>query len=366
MLESLAALRESAQPSPVPASQSSTHDESLNDLPPIYGSISSTDTELASSQESVASSPLPVLLTYHSPATSRFSTVVGNRSQERILIDLESESENEGEDRDDDGGAASDNTQNDSADGPSDTAVLAEVFLDTNREMDLCAHNVTRETEALLPEMDDLERRAAVVDVIGITDEGNSGESAGSPTANSLPAGPDHDADLEPPFVTDGRGRVVWSSTRSSGRGVRVPAHQGQVHMETPPRESPGQGQVLGQVASRMPAGTATPSERRMKARRPVIAREPSSDTTAIITESTGFTTDGRGRVVWMAGSPSPVLHITTQRVGIDSVDGDSESRAEAEIEGEPRVENTAASERSDDDSPRRSFFGRMYDAMFS
>ncbi|KAH7909075.1 hypothetical protein BJ138DRAFT_1011535, partial [Hygrophoropsis aurantiaca] len=66
----------------------------------------------------------------------------------------------------------------------------------------------------------------------------------------------DHDSD--PPFVTDGRGRVVWSSTRA-GRG-------------------------------------ATPSEstrgRTAKGRRGA----PSSVNTG---SSGGFMTDGRGRVVW-------------------------------------------------------------------
>ncbi|EGO22182.1 hypothetical protein SERLADRAFT_394964, partial [Serpula lacrymans var. lacrymans S7.9] len=82
----------------------------------------------------------------------------------------------------------------------------------------------------------------------------------------------EHDSD--PPFVTDGRGRVVWSSTRSA-RGA-LPA------TETREAQSPPQ-----RIRTCPP-----PKARRM-------GREVAS-------ESSGFVTDGCGRVIW-TGPTAPV-----------------------------------------------------------
>jgi E3 ubiquitin-protein ligase makorin len=378
MLESLAALRESAQPSPTPASQSNIPEElpvDLRSLEALSGPSSLTTFELTSPRESTAPSPLPVPPAPRTPsvsATSRFSTVVGNRSQERILIDL-SESEDEGEDGGDgDDARASDEIEHDPVVGASDDSTIAEAP-DVEREIAPRSDNVIQETEAPLPEMSDLERRAAAGSVTVIAGEVDSGESTSSRTVDRVSVEHDRDVELEPPFVTDGRGRVVWSSTRSSGRGTRVQV-QGQA--ETVSRESPGQGQVQVQGAVRTPAGTTTASERRTKARRTVTAREPSSDPTAITTESTGFTTDGRGRVIWTAGNPpSPALQIPTPagdtagsgaaQVNAVQLEGCSEPRADAEIEGGMGTENVVADENWDDDGSRRSFFGRVLDVVF-
>jgi len=319
MFEGLAALRDSAQPSPSLGPQSNAPDDPFDGPPPLEPiDTRSPSPDFTLPQETPPLSPLPsgsqapVL-----SATSRFSTVVGNRSQERVLIDLVSEDEED--DTDDD--ATSEGTEQHLAIGDLDDDIAARI--DAVDGVILRVEHAIRETETLLARIADEDTQAGGDVDIGF------GELTGNPTLNHvLPTEQDQpEPEAEPPFVTDGRGRVVWSSTRS-GRGTPANA-QAEVT-----RESPGQAQAV-----RTPM--ANTSERRMKPRR--TARETSTDTT----ESTGFTTDGRGRVICMANP------VQTQA-------------GEGEAESEAGVEADGAVAESSDDGSRRSFLGRVFGVMFS
>src|ERR1700691_4182663 len=107
MLESLAALRDNALPSPTPTPRSNWNiahalDDDDDDLPPLEllepNSLSSESLLSRESPSPALVSSVPSLSPSPSAttaATSRFSTVVGNRSQERIFIDLESEDDDD-------------------------------------------------------------------------------------------------------------------------------------------------------------------------------------------------------------------------------------------------------------------------------
>jgi E3 ubiquitin-protein ligase makorin len=123
----------------------------------------------------------------------------------------------------------------------------------------------------------------------------------------------DDEADMpplehEPPFVTDGRGRVVWSSSSDSGY---------------PRANSSAPRRASGTFPGAFPSG---PSSRAMPAEKPPSPRQATGEG--------GFTTDGRGRVIGTTGT----------REGEDDETEDSTSEAPV---------------------PTRSFFGRVLDAFF-
>ena len=338
MLESLVALRDNAQHATASASRSNGNitrildDDEYDDLPalePVESSSSSS-----SSLSSRETPPAPVLsmsslsqpVSASTTATSRFSTVVGNRSQERVFVDLvsedegdESESESEGE------GALSEGVEQ---------ALVSE-------SSGMGPERLERETPGRLSE--DREMIWLDNDVV----QGNSQETATStspdqaagqstndinngPTSLSLvengPNQPAHDA--EPSFVTDGRGRVVWSSMRLGRGGMQT-----EVSYESSPP----------------PQTMHATSERRAKARRP--GRENSS--TADTTSSIGFTTDGRGRVI---GTGSPVQADT-------AAGGHGEEAVATDVDAQSDAGRLAGPSQN---RPRRSFFGRVYDVVFS
>jgi len=139
---------------------------------------------------------------------------------------------------------------------------------------------------------------------------------------------PDQPAhDIEPPFVTDGRGRVVWSSMRP-GRAVQAEV----VHESSP-------------TTSRLIDTGTTGITPRIKTRR--AGRENNS--TVGTTASNGFTTDGRGRVIG-TGNPDTVDGHENEELAAPAVDAESDVQV-----AEPSQNGT-----------RRSFFGRVYDVVFS
>ena len=342
MLERLIALRVSTQPSPSPAprpdrntTRADDDDDDDDDLPPLEpldsGSFSS---ESLSSPETP--SPVPVSSFYGPPsvataATSRFSTVVGNRSQEQVLIDLASEDEY---DENGDESSAADLVEpalvvdelSQRSEGAASSRERVMVWRDNNATQESSPPAQTTET-GILGMPADLD--------IGPQTIANDSVNDDSPTHVSPMHHerdqPEHDA--EPPFVTDGRGRVVWSRMRSA-RGAQAVV----------PRESLQPPQVAQ-------AGTIA-TERRTKSRRPA----QDSNSVAGTTGSSAFMTDGRGRVIW-TGPP----------VQADAaVDGDGEMAAtevDAENEDTEPVVTAAEPSRS---GPRRSFFGRVYDVVFS
>ena len=337
MFQSFEALRDSAQPSPSPGLQSNAVEDTFDDLPPLepVQARQSLGSDSIPPRETLSPSPVPS--TSWAPgisATSRFSTIVSNRSQERVLIDIASEDEEDDEDA-----TSSEGTEQ----------VSAGELCNTTGEAPLDAADPERD---IAVDVDDTVQELAMADLDGragsvIAEEIGSCELTSNSASN--PVTPEHsqpEQEAEPPFVTDGRGRVVWSSTRS-GRGTQAPAPA------DVPREAPGQTQAS---AVRTPTGNI--SERRMKRR---AAREPSTDAR---TDSTGFTTDGRGRVIW---TESPVQ---TQAGGangehVDS-DGGSQARAEAGVEARSESVAERVVAESSNDGARRSFLGRVFDVMFS
>ncbi|KAJ7355429.1 hypothetical protein DFH08DRAFT_499611 [Mycena albidolilacea] len=124
----------------------------------------------------------------------------------------------------------------------------------------------------------------------------------------------------EPPFVTDGRGRVVWSSSSDSGSG-----YSQQASSSAPRRASvnlPGAFPSNGSV-------DMTPSP-----------RQSTSDTSRQAAGQGGFTTDGRGRVI-----------------------GTTSTREGEEEEGSVSTQESSTPDEAT--VPTRSFFGRVLDAFF-
>jgi hypothetical protein len=147
--------------------------------------------ESSSQSPSDSAAPLPPLSTQSeesthvenlAPATSRFSTVVGNRERERIVIDLDE----------------------DDADESSETEELE--YHEGNNYVD--AEEDFEEEYISASEGEESEPESFSQDV------SRNEHPQTDPTSLCL------DPDSEPPFVTDGRGRVVWSSGRS-GRSVQ-------------------------------------------------------------------------------------------------------------------------------------------------
>lgn len=343
VLESLVALRDNTLPSPTPnvTRALNVHEDDYDGLPPLepLESNSSSSESLASREtpSPTLASSIPSLsrpLSTTTAATSRFSTVVGNRSQERIFIDLVSEDEDdecEEQGTTEEGGEAGTadqlRTEPDAVNG-----------MGQDREMVWQDNDVVRETSPQETEAYTIGR--SVDHIIG--QQTSLDESTNDDDTRIVPSPePERDQlqpDAEPPFVTDGRGRVVWSSMRSA-RGTQAVTPCGSP-APTPPQNVHGG------------TGTTTASECRTKARR--TGRE----VTAVVPESTaasGFTTDGRGRVIW-AGNP-----IHTDVDGEVNVAGDNEGEG-----GERSGESAAVVAESSEEGPRRSFFGRVYDVVFS
>ncbi|KAJ7155556.1 hypothetical protein C8R43DRAFT_1000407 [Mycena crocata] len=132
--------------------------------------------------------------------------------------------------------------------------------------------------------------------------EGNSGHEPEMPPLETL--------DREPPFVTDGRGRVVWSSSDSSYRQA-------------------------GPSASDPIPGASPPAGRTIPTDKPPSPRQPSDEG--------GFTTDGRGHVI-----------------------GTTQSRGEVETEAAVLEDEEEGEHEADDTTVQsRSFLGRVLHAFF-
>ncbi|KIM83042.1 hypothetical protein PILCRDRAFT_819832 [Piloderma croceum F 1598] len=333
MLESLVALRDNVHHSPARPLRSNGNitrplEGDYDDLPalePVESGSSSSSS--LSPRETPSPPPVPSILSLSQPlsattaATSRFSTVVGNRSQEQVFIDLVSEDEDENEDDEDDEGAPSEVVEQ-ALVGES-SGMRSE---DVEREV---AGRFGEDREMIWLDNDFVPDNSQAAHTVGrragqlTTDINDSTELS---LVENEPDQPAHDA--EPPFVTDGRGRVVWSSMRP-GRAVQAEA----VH------ESP----MPSHLTYTGTTGIAT----RIKTRR--AGRE--SNSTVGTTASNGFTTDGRGRVI---GTGSPDALADEHR---------NEELAAPGVDTENDV--VQAAEPSQNGS-RRSFFGRVYDVVFS
>lgn len=307
MLESLAAHRDlSTASSPLP---------SLSTLPPPITTVrmTSSDNPLSGSQidddelppleivgdsesgSSRGSSPIPNELP-RLTATSRFSTVVGNRSRERVFIDVLSDDESEAE----------------------NPAHEHEMPLVAGPSVD---EELRLRPEVIIPEMTQFNQETVDLE-----------NTPTFPSASSRDRdSPEHDA--EPPFVTDGRGRVVWSSMRSGRATPQTP--------NPAPSSTTTAAQSREAIAVR--SGTPSTHEHRKSRRtgRESVTTPPASpavvatpNITSLDNSSPGFTTDGRGRVI---GTGSPVPENPEAEGGEDDADG-----------------------------TRRSFLGRMFDVVFS
>jgi len=287
-------------------------DENYDELPALEPlAFSSSSSESLSSRETpshnqLSSAPSPT-------ATSRFSTIVSNRSQERVSIGLNEDDECELEDQ----GIVSEVVQEANQTSPNglfDQAHRAS----GDREMIWRDYNTMQEIS--IPEAETYAFRGHVDQQTPPSESTNDENGLNSPSLEYERNYLEHDA--EPPFVTDGRGRVVWSRMRC--------AHEAQVGTTPPPT----------------PPQTTDASERMVKVRRGV--RE--ATVAAADDMASGFTTDGRGRVIW-AGS-----QVRANADGSGSGEGEGGG-----ISGEQTV-----GEGEGEEGPRRWFFGRVYDAMFS
>lgn len=110
--------------------------------------------------------------------------------------------------------------------------------------------------------------------------------------------------DPEPPFMTDGRGRVVWSSMTASsrareGRRPRATSSSGVVLPHTKSNiESSTTEESSDEASQHESLGTRSPSASRRLVRRRSLPLVGTSDTPF----SAEFVTDGRGRVVFASG----------------------------------------------------------------
>ncbi|KII87190.1 hypothetical protein PLICRDRAFT_247085 [Plicaturopsis crispa FD-325 SS-3] len=237
---------------------------------------------------------------------SRFSTVVGDRG--RMIIHIDSDNEDE----DDEGSDSGESTEVEDGGDDRSEGTCGRASPEDERASEQALHDavITQETQSILAETEDLGRRAAAV----VDDAVNHIE---------------HDAD--PPFVTDGRGRVVWTR---QGRGTTNDTAN--TRPAAPPQRRAG------------------PSERHLKTRRSGRdALSPSveppvgghaSPASAQQSTSGGFITDGRGRVISTdTGS--------THTAAVANPGPDEEPRAD---------------ESDDSEGSQRSFLGRVYDAVFS
>ncbi|KAH6916184.1 makorin-2 [Coprinopsis sp. MPI-PUGE-AT-0042] len=97
----------------------------------------------------------------------------------------------------------------------------------------------------------------------------------------------------EPPFVTDGRGRVVWTSNGS--------------RQEQQPSTESGQPATRGDPAVVEPSADSRSPEGGSNTQRPKIAGHQSHTRSRVASGGpNGFTTDGRGRVVGAGSGSSP------------------------------------------------------------
>jgi len=342
VLESLVALRDNALPSPTPnvARGLDMPDDDYDGLPPLEPLESNS-----SSSESLASRETPSpMLASSTPslsrppsttpaATSRFRTIVGNRSQERVFIDLVSEDE---DDEIDEQGTACEAVNEARTAGRLWAEHDAVNCVGQGREMVWQDNDVVLETSLQGTEAHAL--GSSVDHTIG--QQASLNEPINDNNSRIVPSPePEREQlqpDAEPPFVTDGRGRVVWSSMRSA-RGTQAGT----------PRGSPAPALPQTLHAG---TGTTTASERRTKARR--TGREVA----AVVPENTaasGFTTDGRGRVIWTGDL------IQTDPGG--EVEGDNEDGG-----GERSGESAAVVAEPSEEGSTRSFLGRVYDVVFS
>lgn len=128
-----------------------------------------------------ASQPQPARL------SSRFSTVMGTHDRQTLIIDLSDDDEEEEEEEEESVHSASDTGPNDSIE-PSNSTSLS--------------------TSTLVPQSSTGQQSTTL-------------QPIGNPHADTPPIRPQLEHHVDPPFMTDGRGRVVWSSTRNaSGRGT--------------------------------------------------------------------------------------------------------------------------------------------------
>ncbi|KAJ2919495.1 hypothetical protein MD484_g923, partial [Candolleomyces efflorescens] len=161
-------------------------------------------------------------------------------------------------------------------------------------------------------------------------------ESPSAPDAQPAlePSSPNASLVSPPPFVTDGRGRVVW--TDSSNQTNEVPASASP--RGPPPSTAPAASPPTSPSTSRANAPTGSSSR---KANPVVEMNAPASSPAPAATGNGGFTTDGRGRVI--------ATSTTTPAAG--------------SMEASP-ADNTREEEQPT--SPQdRSLLGRVLDAFF-
>ncbi|KAI0923795.1 hypothetical protein AcV5_009245 [Taiwanofungus camphoratus] len=220
--------------------------------------------------------------------------------------------------------------------------------------------HVAEETAALLSDSEDFDRR--VQEVLDLETLDPSGASTSGPTDETVPEevrSAPHELealqDADPPFLTDGRGRVVWSSTtpgrhRESRRGRTVTSSSSaSTQLKAGRDASDG---VVRAGEDRVSGGTDRHGSCPRLPSRPQTTPESSEDHG--VTERSGaFVTDGRGRVISAGMSPA------TAAAGVEG--GERQVGQALDLNSEAEGSASLLSETQDE----RSFIGRIFDAVF-
>ncbi|KAF7982608.1 hypothetical protein HWV62_27642 [Athelia sp. TMB] len=295
---------------PSDAHQSGDEADEMPPLEPISPSSSSSSHSEPPSLEPVPSSAD----TRTATSSSRFSTSIG---PQRLIIELT-------EDEDDFPGLEEVSEDSDD-DSEEDLPPLVDLS-----DSDAPSVDSASETESVAP-MASVGTTPAPDTLAENVNALPAAQATSPPPLVDTRSTPPLEHNAEPPFLTDGRGRVVWSSTvtRPSGRTTRE-----RDLVSTSASATPA---VSGESSSREQSRVAKP-------RRVTAVRESVSEP-AVIAESASpaFTTDGRGRVIWTGSSApaSPPVEIET----------------EATVEGATEDGGSGGG---------RSLLGRVYDAVFS
>ncbi|KAL6304582.1 hypothetical protein BKA93DRAFT_268956 [Sparassis latifolia] len=210
---------------------------------------------------------------------------------------------------------------------------------------------IARETEIVLSETDDLERR--VIDVLDIETLGSGGVVQLTPPmpveepreeVRSSPSEFEALQDADPPFLTDGRGRVVWSSTtaarhRESRRGrPGTPASAPLQHKAGEPiRAAVEEGSVLERRSSRARLLT-----------RSYTAPEGVEEHSADEERRKGCITDGGGRVTSAGSVQDRETYSTAHSCQAAEAAEVREGSGVEAVQNEDKVSSVAASETSD------------------
>lgn len=212
---------------------------------------------------------------------------------------------------------------------------------------------------------------SAVSSVAGVSDDAGA-----SPSGSGTSQEPIVVHDTDPPFLTDGRGRVVWSNASQARHRIARPASRHQQLPLAPPSQQQQSLQQQAQAKAR-----AEPSPTSSRPPLPDVSRADASvDTRALstvqlggapATENIEFVTDGRGRVIFTSAAVSrppaqPALADDDDELGLFPGSGLLKARGDDDYEDEEDDDDGDDDDDNDNDSAGPSLLGRLWNAFFS